>query len=314
MRAFALDDFGDDGSVRDLPEPEPGAGDVRIRVRAAGVNPLDAAIAKGRVHPRVKEVIQQRFPLVLGMDLSGVVERVGTDVGSVAAGDEVYGLPGKPFFGSGAFAELAVASALTIARKPASIDHECAAAVPMGAITAMTAMDIADPRSGDTVLVVRAAGGVGSFVVQMAAARGARVIAVARGVNAGYLADLGAAEVIDYERADPVEAVGPGGVDVLVDLLGGRASLERLLGVVRDGGRAACVNRPPEDVLAARSISAEVIMAAASTERLAHVARLLDEGSLRLPAIQAFPLERTGEALRESERGHVRGKLVVTVP
>jgi NADPH:quinone reductase-like Zn-dependent oxidoreductase len=314
MRAFALDEFGDAGSVRELPDPELDAGDVRIRVRAAGVNPLDAAIARGRIHQRVKEVIQQRFPLVLGMDMSGVVDRVGAGVRTVAAGDEVYGLPGKPFFGSGAFAELAVASALTIARKPQSVGHEGAAAVPMAAMTAMTALDIADPGPGDTVLVVRAAGGVGSFVVQMAAGRGARVIAVARGVNAGYLTGLGAAEVIDYERADPVEAVGPNGVDVLVDLLGGRASLERLLGVVRAGGRAACVSRPPEEVLAARGISAEVIMAEASTDRLGRVARLLDEGALRLPAIRTFPLERAADALRESERGHVRGKLVVTVP
>jgi NADPH:quinone reductase len=317
MRAFALDGFGDTGSLRELPDPTPDAGDVRVRVRAAGVNPLDWNIARGAISPRVKEAMSGRFPLVLGMDLSGVVDEVGPEVRTVAVGDEVYGLPGKPFFGSGTFADLVVVSALTIAPKPASIDHRAAAAVPMAAMTALTAMDITRPRAGESALVVRAAGGVGSFTVQMAAARGARVVAVARGVNAEYLRGLGAAEVIDYEAADPVEVVRsryPGGVDVLIDLLGGRSGLDRLLGAVRDGARVACVSRPPEDVLASRGITAEVIMAEVTTDRLTEVARLLDDGTLKLPAIRTFPLERAFEALLESGRGHVRGKLVLAVP
>jgi len=317
MRGFALDDFGATGSVRDLPEPLLEEGDVRVRVRAAGVNPLDWAIATGAVHRRVKEAMQGRFPLVLGMDLSGTVERVGPGVRTVAVGDEVYGLPGKPFFGGGSFAELAVVSALTIAPKPASLPHRDAAAVPMAAMTALAAMDIALPGDGDTALIVRAAGGVGSFAVQMAAARGARVIAVARGVNATYLRGLGAAEVIDYERADPVDEMRsrhPGGVDVLIDLLGARGGLERLLGAVRDGGRVACVTAVPDALVAARGIAAQTIVADASSERLAEVARLLDEGTLRLPAIRSFPLERAAEALFECGRRHVRGKLVLTVP
>jgi NADPH2:quinone reductase len=206
-----------------------------------------------------------------------------------------------------------VASALTIAAKPASVDHCAAAAVPMAAMTALTAMDITLPAEGDTVLVVRAAGGVGSFAVQMAAARGARVIAVARAANAEYLRGLGAAEVIDYEVADPVDVVRsgyPGGVDVLIDLLGGRPGLDRLLGVVRDGGRAACVSGPPDDLLAGRGIAAGVIMAEVTSDRLAAVARLLDEGA----AVRVFPLEQALEALQESGRGHVRGKLVLAIP
>lgn len=317
MRAFAFDDFGGSASVREVPEPVPEEGDVRLRVMAAGVNPLDAAIARGAISPRVKEVIRTRLPMVLGMDVSGVVERVGPGVDAFAVGDEVYGLPGKPFFGSGTFAELAVVSASTIGPKPATVRHRDAAAVPMVAMTALTAMDIVQPAAGETVLVVRAAGGVGSFAVQMAAASGARVIAVARGANAGYLRGLGAAEVIDYELADPAAAAAalhPEGVDVLVDLLGGREALTRLLGVVRKGGRVACVSRPPEDVLAARSLTAEVVMAVATTERLARVAGQLDAGELRLPEIRSLPLERAHEALEESGRGHVRGKLVLTLP
>ena len=316
MRGFAVDEFGATGSVRDLPEPALQEGDVRVRVRAAGVNPLDYAIATGAIHRRVKEAMRGRFPLVLGMDLSGTVEGVGPGVDTVAVGDEVYGLPGKPFFGGGSFAELAVVSALTIAPKPASLPHAEAAAVPMAAMTAVAAMDIARPGPGDTALIVRAAGGVGSFAVQMAAARGARVIAVARGVNADYLRSLGAAEVIDYERADPIDATRalcPGGADVLIDLLGGRGGLERLLDAVRDGGRVACVTAVPEELVSARGIAAETIVADASSARLSDVARLLDAGALRLPEIRAFPLERAAEALYECGQRHVRGKLVLTV-
>jgi NADPH:quinone reductase len=316
VRAFVLDDFGGTASVREVPEPKAGAGDVRVRVRAAGVNPLDGAIAAGSISSRVKEVLRERLPLVLGMDVSGVVDQVGPGVDGVVPGDHIYGLPGKPFFGSGTFAELAVVSAATVAPKPETVEHGDAAAVPMAAMTALTAMDVVEPRAGETVLIVRAAGGVGSFAVQLAAARGAHVIAVARGVNAGYLRELGAAEVIDYERADPVEVVAAqagGGVDVLVDLLGGRAALARLLGVVREGGRVACVSPAPADALAARSLSAEVIMALATTERLAHVAHLLDQGRLRLPAIRRLPLEQAFQALVESLKGHVRGKLVLTL-
>jgi NADPH:quinone reductase len=317
MRAFAIDDFGGYGSIHELSEPEPDPGDVRIRVSAAGVNPVDWMVSKGRLHREVKQVIQTRFPLALGMDLAGVVDRVGAEVTTFEVGDEVFGLPGKPFFGSGTFAELVTATAETVARKPRAVDHVGAAAVPMAAMTALTAMDAVCPGEDDKVLIVRAAGGVGSFAVQMAAAAGAHVLAVARGANSEYLRELGAAEVIDYEKEDPVEAVTSrysSGVDVLVDLMGDRTTVQRLFEAVREGGRAACVTRPPADVVTRRRLRAEPIMAVATTERLADVARLLDAGALKLPAIRTYPLERAAEALVESERGHVRGKLVVTVP
>jgi NADPH:quinone reductase-like Zn-dependent oxidoreductase len=311
MRAFGIDEFGSWGCFDDLPLPAPEAADVRVRVRAAGVNPVDWNIASGRLHPRVKEEVRKRLPLALGMDLSGVVEEVGAEVRGLAAGDEVFGLPGKPFFGCGSFAELVVASATSVALKPPALDHLGAAAIPMAAMTALSAMDLVDPQPGETVLLVRAAGGVGSFAVQMAALRGARVIAVARSVNADYLRGLGAADVIDYERDD---AVYPYDVDVLVDLLGDRDQLPRLLAGVRRGGRAACVRVPPEDVLTDRQIKADMIMAACTTQRLDSIASLIATGQMKLPAIRAYPLHQAAEALAEVQRGHVRGKLVVTVP
>jgi NADPH:quinone reductase-like Zn-dependent oxidoreductase len=171
-------------------------------------------------------------------------------------------------------------------------------------------MDVVEPQRGEMVLIVRAAGGVGSFAVQMAVLRGATVLTVARSANAGYLRGLGAAGVIDYERED---AVYPADVDVLIDLLGDRDQLPRLLAMVRRGGRAACVRVPPEDMLSERQITAEMIMAGCSTERLDGVAGLVASGQVRLPAISTYPLERAADALAEMQRGHVRGKLVVTV-
>lgn len=311
MRAFGIDDFGSWAGFDDLPEPIPEATDVRVRVQAAGVNPVDWNIASGRLHPRVKEEVRKRFPLALGMDLSGVVDEVGAEVKGLAVGDEVFGLPGKPFFGCGSFAELAVVAATSVAVKPPAIDHVGAAAIPMAAMTALTAIDIVDPQPGDTVLMIRAAGGVGSFAVQMATLRGATVHAVARSANADYLRGLGAAEVIDYEQDD---AVYPAEVDILVDLLGDRAQLPRLLARVRRGGRAACVTPPPDDVVSDRQIKAEMIMAVCTTPRLESVADLIASGRMKLPAIRTYSLDRGAEALAEIRQGHVRGKLVVTVP
>jgi NADPH:quinone reductase-like Zn-dependent oxidoreductase len=179
MRTIAEEKFGGPLALVDLPTPEIGAGEVLIRVRAAGVNPFDWKVADGEL----KDELEHRFPLVLGFDAAGVVERVGADVTELAEGDEVYGYLFTPVIGGGAYAEYVRAPAAIVAKKPESVRFMEAAALPVPGLTAMDLVDAVDPKEGETVLIVGATGGVGSYAVQLAARRGARVIATARQAN-----------------------------------------------------------------------------------------------------------------------------------
>lgn len=216
MRAFALESLGEPGSVRDLPDPEPKDGEVLVRIRAAGVNVFDAWVVLGAM----KDAMEHRFPLVPGVEASGVVEATGAGVTAFTPGDEVYGVSVKPFLGEGTFAQLATFDAGGLSPKPRSVAHASAAALPHTALTALTVIDEIEPREGQVVLVVGATGGVGSSVTQLAASRGAKVIAVASAERADYARELGASETIDYTKGDLrdlVRAAHPGGVDALVD-------------------------------------------------------------------------------------------------
>ena len=194
MRAFAISDFGEPGSVRELPVPDPKEGEVLVRLRAAGVNAVDPWVTTGAM----KDMMEHRFPLIPGVEGSGVVEALGHGVEGYAVGDEVYGVAAKPFFGAGTFAEFVALPLGAIAPKPSSIDHVGAAALPHTALTAVVAVETIDPKEGQVLLVVGATGGVGSYLTQLAAQRGSRVVAVARGENAEYARELGASETIDY--------------------------------------------------------------------------------------------------------------------
>ena len=174
MKAFAVDSFGATGSVHEVPVPKPGEGEVLVRVHAAGVNVMDPIYTGGYI----KDYMEHRFPLVPGIDLSGVVEAIGPGVSSFAAGDDVYGVSAKPFVGEGTFAEYVAAPVSGLARKPTAVSYTEAAALPHAALTALAAVDAADPRAGQVVLLVGAAGGVGSIVSQLAKQHGAKVVAV----------------------------------------------------------------------------------------------------------------------------------------
>ena len=238
MRTIAEEKFGGPVALMDLPTPEIGAGEVLIRVRAAGVNPFDWKVADGEL----KDDLEHRFPLILGFDAAGVVERVGADVTELAEGDEVYGYLFKPVIGGGAYAEYVSAPAAIVARKPETVSFTQAAALPVPGLTAMDLVDAVDPKEGETVLIVGATGGVGPYAIQLAARRGARVIATARQANEAFARELGASEAIDYTRTDLPNAVRmthPGGIEAIIDVVSERAVLGRLAGLVKEGGRLA---------------------------------------------------------------------------
>ncbi|HYT29142.1 MAG TPA: NADP-dependent oxidoreductase [Actinomycetota bacterium] len=312
MRAFAIDEFGQPGSLRDLPVPEPGEGQVRILVAAAGLNPFDNAVVQGYL----KDRMEHRFPLVPGMDASGTVEAVGEGIEAWRVGDEVFGSVGKMYLGEGTLAEFAAMSAGTVARKPASVDHRAAAAIPVAGVTALLMADALHLSEGDVVVAIGASGGVGSYFVQLASERGARVVAVCRGENADYARRLGAAEVIDYTVSDVAEAARtryPDGIDAIADMRGDREGMARLAEHVRSGGRvASAVGAADAEALGGRGIEATNVMGTVDTAWLDRLTEMLVRGAVTSPEIRSFALADAGEALGAVGTGHVRGKIVVT--
>jgi NADPH:quinone reductase-like Zn-dependent oxidoreductase len=313
MRAIAEETFGGPIALTDLPTPEIGSGEVLIRVRAAGVNPFDWKVADGVL----KDQMVHRFPLIPGFDAAGVIERVGADVTELAEGDEVYGYLFKPVIGEGTYAEYVGAPATIVAKKPVTVGFAEAAALPTPGLTAMDLVDAVDAREGETVLIVGATGGVGSYATQLAASRGAHVIATARQTNEALVRRLGAAGTIDHTTQDLVDAVRmakPGGVDAVIDVVSDREALGRISTLVNEGGRvASSVYAADVEELARRGIGATNVSMQPDARRLGELSRMVDAGELSVTLDRTFPLEKAPEALEERRIGHVRGKIVLLI-
>jgi NADPH:quinone reductase-like Zn-dependent oxidoreductase len=311
VKAYAIDELGRPGSVRDLPIPEPGEEEVRVRVVAAGLNPFDHAVVQGYV----KDYMEHRFPLVPGMDASGTVEAVGEAVGELAVGDEVFGSVGKSHMGDGTLAELATMSAATVARKPPSFDHRTAAAIPVAGVTALMMADALSLTEGDLVVAVGATGGVGSFLVQLATRRGARVVAVCSEANAAYARGLGAVDVIDYATDDVAEALAdryPDGVHGVAEMHAGADVLARLAEHVRSGGGVVSATGSADaEALEASGIRAVNVQGRVTRERLEVLAAALERGEIVAPELRSFGLSDASSAFEAIGSGHTRGKLVV---
>jgi NADPH2:quinone reductase len=310
MRAFALDDFGQPGSVRDLPLPEPGPNEIRVRVKAAGLNAFDVFVVSGAG----KAMLKFEYPIVPGMDFSGIVDAVGPDA-DFGVGHEVFGVAVKPVFGRGSLAEFIVVPAAVVAPKPPGVEHLAAATFSVAGRTALAIRDALSPRPGQTVLLVGATGGVGSFTTQLLARAGATVVASVRPQNADYARALGAADVIDRtadDLATEIRRRHPGGIDAIVDLASDEQALTALAAVVRRGGTVISTLRSANDEVLAEHGLRAINLSAAPVERQAEVADLVARGEIRPPETRVFDLDRAGDALAEQATRHVRGKLVVT--
>jgi len=311
MRAFAVDRFGDTGSIREVPEPVPREGQVRVRVEAASVNPADVAMLGGAY----KDFMEHRFPLVPGFDLGGTVDAIGPAVDGLRVGNLVFGTHGTMVAGAGTFAEFAVASASTLARRPPTVDAPFGAALSLAGVSALQLADEAALQPGDAVLVIGAAGGIGSIVLQLAAAAGAAPIAVARTVNHAYVRSLGAREAVDYTNEDVVETVRathPEGIAAILDMIGDKEQVNRLAELVRPGGHVISMLRGADiDHLAARGINGVRMTTQVTTEKLKRLAAAVEAGAVRRPQIRSVGLDEAASALTEMAGGHVRGKIVV---
>ncbi len=306
MRALVTHQWGDPEELRleVVPRPEAGEGEVLVRVAAAGINPVDWKTRRtgGLMVSRGVEP-----PVILGWDISGVVEAVGPGVEGFAVGDEVFGLPKFPKV-AGGYAEYVAAPAADLAHKPKNVSHPEAASLPLVGLTAIQALDAADLQAGQLILVHAAAGGVGSMAVQMAKARGARVAGTASTENQQTLRDLGVDIPIDYSTTRFEDVVSD--ADVVLESRGGDIR-QRSWGVLRRGGIMVSIlgPLPPEDA-EAHGVRATSLLVRPDGAQMKTIADMVEAGTLRPFVREAFPLERAAEAHRIAETGHGRGKLV----
>jgi NADPH:quinone reductase-like Zn-dependent oxidoreductase len=304
--------FGTEPEVVDLPVPEPGPGEVLVRVRAAGMNPFDWKIAEGAL----KGVVEHRFPVVMGSDGAGVVELVGADVQEFRPGDRVYGQFMKVALGVGSYAEYTIApSDGKIALMPAGLSFAVAAALPTASVTAYQTIQEARLDEGHTILVNGASGGVGQSAVQFAADTGARVLATAPPDLAEHLRALGAAEIVDFTQgptADQVLAAHPDGIDAVLDLVSTAGQADALVDLVRPGGVVISTNGALDpDALAARELRGVNFFSNATREALSQIADLAASGRLRVRIDAEVPLEDAPAAIARARAGHARGKTVI---
>jgi NADPH:quinone reductase len=310
MKGFALEDFETEPRLRDdLPEPEPGEGELTVRVHCSSVNPIDNVIAGGMM----RDYAEYRFPVILGRDFAGVVERVGTGVDSFAAGQEVFGFAPAtdPDVHGGSWTELSAVPAGQASRKPDGVDFTAAGAAPVTGLTAMAALAALDLQDGESILIIGAAGGVGSFAVQLARRAGAHIIAPGFPEDEGFLVDLGVDHVVprDGDVVAQTRELEDGGVDALLDTVSrSPEEFEVYAAALADRGRAASPVRAAGEGPGRHNVSGS-----AEGGALEELAQLLEEGALRVPIQRTYALEEAGTALADLPGKHTQGKLAIAV-
>jgi len=306
MKAVVAHEYGGPEVLKfeEGPRPEPKENEALVRVIASGVNPADPLTLSGKY----AREFGTHLPLIPGYDIAGVVEKTGAKITKLKVGEAVYGYP---TFGGG-WADYVTVKEYEVAAKPKSLNFAEAAAVPMGALTAWQALvDTAHLHAGQTILIHGGSGGVGSFAVQIAKARGARVIATASTANQDLLKQLGADVAIDYTKARFEDIAKD--VDAVLDPVG-KETLARSYGIVKKGGIVmSLVALPNRAELEKRGIRGAAISVHADAEDLTEIARLIDAGKIKPVVTQVLPLSEAIEAQRQAATHHTRGKVVLRV-
>ncbi|MER6511543.1 NADP-dependent oxidoreductase [Nonomuraea sp. NPDC001636] len=310
MRAVMLNSVPADPALADLPVPRPEAGEVLVKVAGSAVNGFDLAVAAGYL----QQMMEHRFPLVVGKDFAGTVEALGEGAEGFTVGQPVFGVVMKPFLGPGSMAEYVTVSAgYGIAPLPEGLGVAEAGALGLAGTAALDSLDAVAPAEGETVLISGATGGVGALAVQLAAARGVRVIATARpGAEADFVTGLTAAkvELVDHDGDLPaqVRALAPAGVDAVLHLAGDGAELA---GLLRGGGRLASTLGLTQDAVQDAAIIVHTVMADPNPRTLSELAARVAAGALRVPVTATYPLEQAPEAFAAFRAGTL-GKIAVT--
>jgi len=307
MHALVIHSFGGPEVLKyeEVPRPEPKDDQVLVHVIAAALNPVDTAVRQGFMRQRTGE----KFPMIIGYDIAGVVEKVGAKVTKLKVGDPVYAYLTMD---GGGYAEYAVASEKEAVRKPKALTFEEAAAVPLAGSTAWQALiDTAKLQSGQTVLIHGGSGGVGSLAVQIAKARGAKVIATASTANQETLKQLGVDQAIDYTQTNFEEQVKD--VDVVLDTVG-KDTLARSYGVVKKGGIVVTIaGKPDQPEAEKRGIRVAGMRTEPKAETLEELTKLAEAGKLKPIISQVLPLSEGAKAQEQVATRHTRGKIVLKV-
>jgi NADPH:quinone reductase-like Zn-dependent oxidoreductase len=309
MKAVRFHDFGDVSVLKyeEAPRPIPGNGEVLVRVHAAGVNPIDSMVRAGYL----RSMIPHSLPLIPGWDLSGTVEQLGAGVKHFSVGDGVYGQ--LDVTRNGAYAEYVATAADRIGKKPGKLEHTGAAAVPVAAMAAWQGLFGAgaiELKAGQTLLIHGAAGGVGTFAVQLAKSRGARVIGTGSAGSESFLRELGVDQFIDYNK-DPFERVIKE-VDAVLDSIGGETQA-RSWGIIKRGGALASLVGDRWTGTPEASIRKTAVFGALAAPQLGQITRLIDEGLVKPVISQILPLSEARKAHEMIEGRHTHGKIILRV-
>jgi NADPH:quinone reductase-like Zn-dependent oxidoreductase len=304
MKAVRIHEYGDAGALKleETPRPKITAGQILVKIRDAGVNPVDWKIREGRL----KDQMPASFPLTMGQDFAGEVAELGNGVDRFAVGDRVFG------FATGAYAEYAAASVSEVAKAPQSMSFEVAASLPTAGLTALQLIrDVVKARKGMTILIHGAAGGVGSFATQIARSLGAKVIGTAADQDVSYLKSLGVEQVIDYERERFEEKARE--LDAVVDLVGGD-TLARSYSIVKKGGvLVSTVQQVDESTAKQAGVNASYFLMKRSAQDLAELAKLVDQGVVKPRVSRTMDLAQAKDAQELNETGQSHGKFILKV-
>src|SRR5438876_3630635 len=310
MKAVRVHNYGGPEVLRfeDAPRPAADAGELLIRVHAVSVNAIDWKARAGYL----KDAFPLPLPYIPGWDVSGSVEAVGSGVANFKKGDEVYARPEGARSGKGTYAEYVAVKETEAALKPKSIDHIHAAAIPVVALTAWQALfDKGGLSKGQKILIHGAAGGVGSFAVQLAKWKGAYVIGTASGRNQAFLRQSGVDEPIDYEKTRCEDVVHD--VDVVLDPIGGDTQKRSRKTLKKGGILVSIVGPPSEDEAAKHGVRSAYLSAQGGSSLLAELATLVDSGKIKPTVETVLPLSEARHAHELNETGHARGKIVLKV-
>ncbi len=315
MKAIVIHEFGgsDKLQLTDLPRPEPGPGEVLIRISHTSVNPVDWKIREGML----RSGMPHRFPLIPGWDAAGTVAALGDGVQGFAPGERVYAYCRKPEVQWGTYAEYVTMTASAVAKMPASLSFEQAAGIPLVGLTSWQALlGAAGLKAGQTVLIHAGAGGLGSMAIQLAKHVGATVVVTASSGNHDYVRSLGADHAIDYNQENFVDAVRakfPQGVDVVYATVGGTV-LDESYKVLKKGGMLVSVTgRPTQEDGDRWGVRVAYVFVAPNGGQLREIAALIDAGKVRPPAITVLALEQAAKAQDMNRTGKTRGKIVLSV-
>ncbi|MAO65383.1 MAG: zinc-binding oxidoreductase [Balneola sp.] len=314
MKAAFIEDYGELTTVKtgELDKPEAGEGEVLIKIKSAGVNPVDAAVVGGML----KDAIPGKFPLIPGWDVAGVVEETGHSASRFSAGDEVYAYARRPVIQHGTFAEYISLPESYLAERPTNISMDEAGGIPLVGLTAYQAIfDFGELKKDQTLLILGASGGVGTLAIQLAKSVGANVIGVASEQNHNYMKELGADITIDYNDNHVGEAVKkthPDGVDLIFHCSRGDSFSQVMeTGVLKEDGKVVSITKSKPEI--SDDITFKYVFVEPNAEQLEHIAALADNGKIKVPVSKTFDLDEAADALEQIQSLHTQGKLIITL-